>query len=76
MPVGDELADAIGGDEEEGAIAGHGHAVGEASEGEVLSGGAEEAAVGENGGAVRVVDGVGIAGGGVEIGAGLLGEGG
>ena len=76
LPVGDELADAVGGDEEEGAIAGHGHAVGETGEGEVLSGGAEEAAVGENCGAVGVVDGVGVAGGGVEVGAGLLGEGG
>jgi hypothetical protein len=76
LPVGDELADAVGGDEEEGAIAGHGHAMGEAGEGEVLPGGAKEAAVGENGGAVGIVDGVGVAGGGVKVGAGLLGEGG
>jgi hypothetical protein len=50
--------------------------MGEAGEGEVLPGGAKEAAVGENGGAVGIVDGVGVAGGGVKVGAGLLGEGG
>jgi hypothetical protein len=69
LPVGDELADAVAGDEERLAIAADDHAVGVFGEWVMGSGGLEEAAVGEDGDAGRVMNGVVVTGGRLKVGA-------